>query len=67
VLKKLLTEMYLELSASKAKGKDDIEAMEEALKVCWAAIPKERFDALYISYHRRIEACITAKGWHTKY
>jgi transposase len=34
VLKKLLTEMYPELSASKAKGEDDIEAIEEALKVC---------------------------------
>jgi hypothetical protein len=37
------------------------------LKVCWAAIPKETFDKLYTSMGRRIEACIAASGWHTKY
>jgi transposase len=67
VLKKLLIEMYPELSASFGKSDQDREDMEEALKECWAAIPKETFDKLYISMGHRIEACIAADGWHTKY
>jgi hypothetical protein len=67
VLKKLLIEMYPELSASYGKSEQDREDMEEALKVYWATIPKETFNKLYTSIGRRIEACIVASGWHTKY
>jgi hypothetical protein len=48
-------------------GEDDIGEMQEALKDCWARIPKESFDRLYESMPRRVEACIKAWGWHTKY
>jgi hypothetical protein len=67
VLKKLLMEMYPELSARTGKTDQDREDMEEALKVYWAAIPKDTFNSLYKSYSNRIEACIAADGWHTKY
>jgi transposase len=64
VLKRMLTEYYPHLNGA---GEDDIEAMEEALKECWARIPKETFDTLYESMPGRVEACIAVSGWHTKY
>jgi ribosomal protein L20A (L18A) len=60
-------DIYPELSAGFGKSEQDREDMEEALKVCWAAIPKETFDKLYQSMGNRIEACIAVNGWHTKY
>jgi hypothetical protein len=60
----MLTEDYPHLDGA---SEDDIEKMQEALKDCWARIPKETFDKLYESMPRRVEACIKAQGWHTKY
>jgi hypothetical protein len=57
VLKRIPTEDYPHLDGA---GEDDIEEMQEALKVCWARIPKETFDMLYESMPRRVEACIKA-------
>jgi hypothetical protein len=65
--KKLFTKIYPELSASKGKTDQDQEDMEEALKVCWAAIRKARFDVLYLSYYYRIKTVIAADRWQTKY
>lgn len=66
-LKRIIIEQYPELSWSSGKAEDDILAIEEALKDCWTQIPKSTFDALYKSMPSRIEACIAAGGWHTKY
>jgi hypothetical protein len=41
--------------------------MEEALKKAWLMIPTSFFENLIESMERRIEACIKADGWHTKY
>ena len=41
--------------------------MEEALKEAWATIPISFFEELIESMPRRIQACIDANGWHTKY
>lgn len=64
VLKKLLEEHYPHLSG---KAEQDIEDMQEALKACWELIPKETFDTLLASMPSRVDACIKARGWHTKY
>jgi hypothetical protein len=64
VLKRMLHDDYPHLDGT---GEDDIEEMQEALKDCWARIPKETFDKLYESMPRRVAACIKARGWHTKY
>jgi hypothetical protein len=41
--------------------------MEEALKEAWATIPVSFFEDLVKSIKRRVQACIAANGWHTKY
>ena len=67
LLKKMLVEQYPELSQRRGKSEDDIYSLEEALKDCWDQLPGETFDTLYQSMPSRIEACIAAGGWHTKY
>ena len=67
LLKKMLVEQYPELSNASGKSEEDIQAMQEALKDCWDQLPGETFDALYQSMPNRVEACIQAGGWHTKY
>jgi hypothetical protein len=60
----MLEDEYSHLDSA---GEDDIEETKEALKDCWARIPKESFDRLYESMPRRVGACTKAWGWHTKY
>jgi hypothetical protein len=67
LLKKMLVEQYPELSVATGKSEQDIRAMQEALQNCWEQLPGETFDALYESMVDRVEACIQANGWHTKY
>lgn len=67
LLKKMLIEQYPELSAGTGKAEKDIQAMQEALKDCWDQLPGETFDALFESMPDRVEACIKADRWHTKY
>ena len=67
LLKKMLIETYPELLTASRKLENDIKAMEEALKDCQDQLPRETFDALYESMPARVEACIQANGWHTKY
>jgi hypothetical protein len=67
LLKKMLIDQYPELSAGSGEAEDDYKAIEEALKDCWDQIPGETLDALYQSMPNRVEACIQAGGWHTKY
>jgi hypothetical protein len=66
-LKKLVIKMFLEVMESIGKSEEDIKAVEEALKAAWDALPNSLFKSLVKSMERRIEACILAKGWHTKY
>ena len=49
------------------REKDVLWAMEEALKEACATIPVSFFEELIESMPRRIQACIDANGWHTKY
>jgi hypothetical protein len=54
-----------------AKCKSELEharqQLESALQASWDMIDQEVFDKLGASMVHRIEACIEAKGWHTKY
>ena len=41
--------------------------LEIALKEEWSKIPQEKYLNLIENMPRRIEACISNKGWATKY
>lgn len=66
-LKKLAMEKYPEVMTSSGKTEEDIKKLEDVLKVCWDELPDSLFESLIQSMPRRMEACIEAKGWHTKY
>jgi hypothetical protein len=66
-LKKLAMKMFLKVMTLTGKLEEDIKAVEEALKAVWDALPNSLFKSLVESMERRIDACILAKGWHTKY
>jgi transposase len=66
-LKDIVAKMFPDLWKSNGKSEEDRIAMEEALKEAWATIPVSFFEELIESMPRRIQACIDANGWHTKY
>ena len=66
-LKDTASRMFPELWQSNGKSEEDRTAMEEALKEAWATIPVSFFENLVESIKRRVQACIDADGWHTKY
>ena len=66
-LKTKVAEMFPEVWTAKGKTEQDRKNMEEALKKAWLAFPKELFEELVQSMLRRINACILARGWYTKY
>ena len=43
------------------------QRLESCLQAAWDTLDKGLFDNLIQSMPSRIEACIKAKGWHTKY
>jgi hypothetical protein len=59
--------MFPELWKLNGKSEEDRTTMEEALKEAWATIPVGFFEELVESMERRVQACINADGWHTKY
>ena len=66
-LKKQVYEVNPDIDA--VTGSDDTvrEALWKALEEAWTLISGERRRGLIDSMHRRIEACILAEGWYTKY
>ena len=66
-LKDTAARMFPDLWKSDGKSEEDRTAMEEALKEAWATIPVSFFESLVESMERRVQACIDANGWHTKY
>jgi hypothetical protein len=66
-LKKQVQRMFPDVINGKGDSEEDRSALEEALKAAWLEIPDAFFDALVESMPARIQACIDAKGWHTKY
>jgi hypothetical protein len=59
--------MFSKVWAVKEKTEQDQKNIEEALKKAWLALFDELFEKLVHSMPRRINACILAKRWHTKY
>jgi hypothetical protein len=59
--------MFPELWKSNRKSEEDRTAMKKALKEAWATIPVSFFENLVESMEQRVQACIAANGWHTKY
>jgi hypothetical protein len=67
ILKKRVFEMFPEIAVDKSMSEHSRQRLESALQAAWDTLDKESFDVLYQSMPDRIEACIAAKGWHTKY
>jgi hypothetical protein len=49
------------------KNESNIAELFECIKLVWAAITIEEINNLVKSLPRRIEACIHARSWYTKY
>ena len=67
VLKKRVFEMFPNIATDKSDSEHARQQLESALQAAQDTIDKESFDCLYKSMPNRIEACIKADGWHTKY
>ena len=65
-LKKYVYEHYPELLNS-GKSEQAIQDLENALVDAWNQLPEKLFESLIKSMPHRIDACILAKGWHTRY
>lgn len=66
-LKKRVYEMFLEVAAYTGESEHDRQRLESCLQAAWDTIDQEYFDKLIKSMLKRVEACIAADGWHTKY
>ena len=53
--------------ADKSETEHTRQRLESCLQAAWDTLEQGLFDKLYKSIHARIEACIAADGWHTKY
>jgi transposase len=49
------------------KNETNIVELIKCIKLAWAAITTEEINNLINSLPRRVEACIRAQGWYTKY
>jgi hypothetical protein len=59
--------MFLKIINCLRELEEDWANLKEALKVVWEALLNSLFKSLIESMLQRIEACIAANGWHTKY
>jgi hypothetical protein len=59
--------MFPDIAASKSESEYARQRLESALQATWDTIDQSQFNSLYKSMPARIEACIKAGGWHTKY
>jgi len=59
--------MFPEVARDKSESEHARQRLESCIQAAWDTLDKELFDKLYLSMEARIEACIAAKGWHTKY
>ncbi len=66
-LKIALFEMFPEVAADRSQSEEARAVLERCIQEAWDSLPKKLFDPLYQSMPDRIEACIAAGGWHTKY
>jgi hypothetical protein len=66
-LKVRVYEMFPEVAADKSESEHAWQRLESCIQAAWDTLDKGLFDSLYESMPARMEACIAAKGWHTKY
>jgi hypothetical protein len=59
--------MFPDIVMNRSDSEHARQQLKSALQAAWDTIDKESFDCLYKSMPSRIEACIMADGWHTKY
>jgi len=59
--------MFPDVAADKSESEYARQRLESCIQAAWDTLDKGLFDALGASMPDRIEACIKAKGWHTKY
>ena len=67
MMKCLVLKIFSDIMYSRGKSEEDIQKVEECLKVVWEALPNSLFEGYIRSMKKRIDICITADGWHTKY
>ena len=51
----------------KGTSEEDIIQVEQCLKVVWNVLPNSLFEGYIKSIKRRVDICIKANGWYTKY
>ena len=66
-MKCLVLKMFPNVIYGGGKSEEDIQKVEECLKAVWEALPNSLFEGYIRSMKKRIDMCITAYGWHTKY
>lgn len=66
-LKCRVFEMFPEVAKDKSESEYARQRLESCIQAAWDTLEKPLFDSLYMSMKARIEACIAADGWHTKY
>jgi hypothetical protein len=66
-LKVRLYNMFPEVAADKSESEHIRQRLESCIQAAWDTLDKELFNTLGQSIKARIEACIAADGWHTKY
>jgi hypothetical protein len=59
--------MFPKVANDKPELEDARQRLESCIQAAWDTLDKLLFNNLYASIEDRIEACIAAKGWHTKY
>jgi len=66
-LKKRLYDMFPDVASDKSESEHARQTMESCLQAAWDTLEQDLFDKVGGSMRARIEACIAANGWHTKY
>jgi hypothetical protein len=66
-LKCRMCEMFPVVSADKSESEHSRQQLESCLQAAWDTLDEGLFQNLSESMSRRIEACIAADGWYTKY
>jgi len=59
--------MFPVVSVDKSESEHSRQQLESCLQAAWDTLDEGLFQNLSESISRRIEACIAADGWHTKY
>lgn len=62
-----MCEMFPEVAADKSESEDIRQYLKSCLQAAWNILDQGLFEKLGASMPARIEACIAAEGWHTKY